>query len=141
MFSALPPAHIHLSPIKNRRQRFCSYLSAISLSKGTNLPAVHQPHWNFTTTRFSRSRPHCLRRLLIARTVNRRKYHYVFCCHRLRHDCSHTVRVLKASIAMGCCVKRSLLWLVRVGHRRNVKELLVLCCRDFDLAMSFFSPL
>lgn len=48
--SALPPVLIHLSPVRNRRQRLCLYLSSISPSKGTNLPGTihHWPHWTFT---------------------------------------------------------------------------------------------
>ena len=45
---------------------------------GTHLPviALIDLHWNLTTARISRGRPHCLRRFYHARTVTGRKYHY-----------------------------------------------------------------
>ncbi len=108
------------------RQVLCLNLSSTPQTQGNrSSDRCIRSHWNLTTARISRGRHPLLRRLLTRSALGLDGSIIMYSAfHRLRHDCSHTVRDIEAVLA----VQRPLLWLVLLGHRRKVEEMLVFYC-------------
>ena len=89
------PSHNRISPALELSGN--RYLSSIPLglrehSKGHAFDSISLS----ATARFSRGRPHCLRRFYHARTMTGRKYHYPHCWFWLSRSMPLRVEVLKA---------------------------------------------